>query len=167
MLSLLGIENLIMSDANVLLTLIASNYQLVAETIFPFTAIIICNIIIITTIRNATKNRKGLQSTKEEDAGKRKSQHLTRMLIFASFAYIAVSFPYRLFLVIITLDVYKFEETCHFVHYNLCVALFFCIWTGNFCVNFYLYCLGGGKKYREDAKQVFSELKAYFICNSL
>jgi hypothetical protein len=50
-----------------------------------------------------------LQSNKEEDAGK--FQHLTRMLIFVSFAYIAVSFPYRLFLVIITLDIYKFEDT--------------------------------------------------------
>jgi hypothetical protein len=38
------------------------------------------------------------------------------------------------------------------------------IWYQNYSINFYLYCIGGGRKYRNDVKVVLKELWKRICC---
>jgi hypothetical protein len=42
------------------------------------------------------------------------------------------------------------------LRYNVQLWVVFELWCWNYAVNFYLYCIGGGEKYRRDTKEVLS-----------
>jgi hypothetical protein len=139
--------------------LLITGFQMVFGTILPFVVIFTCNILIIITLRKASKERKKLDASQERRPD---SQHLTRMLIFVSFAYVMLTLPYRLnhfaMKIPAVANMYNFEVVYWRKKYVIQTWTLIIIWLGNYSVNFYLYCLGGGKKYREDARRVIGEI---------
>lgn len=78
------------------------------------------------------------------------------MLIFVSAAYIVTTLPYRLYGPIFDIpaikEMYNMTELYWYLRYAVggfaVMFLFFC----NYGVNFYLYVIGGGARFRKDAK---------------
>jgi hypothetical protein len=81
------------------------------------------------------------------------------MLLMVSAAYVVTSLPYRLYAFVIDMPgvatYYDLSDPYWNVRYTLEIWLVYDIWCCNYAVNFYLYCLGGGKRYREDIKALF------------
>jgi hypothetical protein len=90
----------------------------------------------------------------------KETTYLTRMLILVSIAYVITSIPFRIYDVIIGIpevkDIYaqnmKKDEYWSLRYYCQHFVLLN-IWEMNFGINFYLYCIGGGKKFRNDVKE--------------
>jgi hypothetical protein len=82
------------------------------------------------------------------------------MLIFVSMAYVMTSIPYRLVSLVLLVpqvaNTFDLDNTCDFIIYNLIVISFHGLWAWNYAINFYMYCAGGGKRYRSDIKEVLS-----------
>jgi hypothetical protein len=143
-------------------TQVASTFQLIVGSAAPFAIIVTCNIIIIVTVKGASKARAAM--VKSDSASDQKgTAHLTKMLISVSGAYLLTSLPYRLFFVSLVIPqvAAQFDNsknTCDFMLYNVIVATLFYWWCFNFSVNFYTYCLGGGRKYRQDIKELLANM---------
>jgi hypothetical protein len=163
----LGFENLYYQvDGDPIGTLLASTFQLIFGTILPFAIIITSNIIIITTVRTAARKRLGLQNKMaERDSGRRSSEteYLTRMLVLVSVAYVATSIPYRLYFIILLIpqvsEKFDLSDTCYFILYNVMAFSLHGLWVWNYAINFYMYCAGGGRRYRDDIKYVLGDWK--------
>jgi hypothetical protein len=76
------------------LELLSTTLGMVIGTVIPFVIIAISNLIIIITVKSASKAREKLSGKKAEGS---KNAHMTRMLIFVSVAYAITSLPYRLY----------------------------------------------------------------------
>ena len=137
--------------------LYATAFQLVFGAMLPFTVVITCNVMIIITVKKASKTRLTLQSTTGKE-GKDESQHLMRMLISVSMAYLVTAAPYRLVLIATLIPevaaYFDISNICYFALYNMIVACLYTIWISNHAVNFYMYCLGGGARYKKDLAEV-------------
>ena len=137
------------------LEVLSSTALLVFGTIIPFTIILASNLVIIVTVKKASMERFKLSGRKKTDA---KDAHMTRMLIFVSVAYVITSLPHRLYILILDIpevsNLYRMEETYWNLRYNVQLWATFNLWLFGFAINFYLYCLGGGAKYRKDTKAV-------------
>jgi hypothetical protein len=99
----------------------------------------------------------------------KETSHLTRMLILVSIAYVVTSIPYRLYVVIIGIPAISVLYTMNQEYWKLryygqhfIIAQF---WEMNYGINFYLYCIGGGKKYRNDVKQRLGKALYCFRAN--
>jgi preprotein translocase subunit SecG len=102
------------------LEIISSLSQMIFGTVVPFVLILGCNIIIIVTVKEASKERAQMSSAMGQGQEKRKEeQHLTRMLVFVSIAYVVTSIPYRLFAVFLEIpsvqEMYNMDD----VYWNL------------------------------------------------
>ncbi|XP_064619610.1 uncharacterized protein LOC135483041 [Lineus longissimus] len=139
---------------------ISTSFQLVVGTILPFFIIFTCNILIIITLKQASKARQRLETNQKNV--ELKSQHLTRMLLFVSFAYVITTLPYRLYHLTMKIPVvanlYDLRVLYWRKQYVISVWSLIIVWMFNYSLNFYLYCIGGGRKYRDDAKLVLSRL---------
>ncbi|XP_064620959.1 growth hormone secretagogue receptor type 1-like [Lineus longissimus] len=141
--------------------LVASLFYVLVGTVFPFLIILGSNLVIIVTLRRASKERARLKSSQQKEGpGKhqQETQHLTVMLIFVSVAYIVTSLPYRMYdfsAQIPAVDaMYDMSQVYWRLRYGIGQFAVMNIWFYNFAVNFYLYIIGGGKRYRNDAKEV-------------
>jgi UDP-N-acetylmuramyl pentapeptide phosphotransferase/UDP-N-acetylglucosamine-1-phosphate transferase len=137
--------------------------QMAIGTILPFVIIVFCNIWIIIVLRNASK-KTGKMGVSEEGQKTREKEtaHLTRMLILVSIAYVTTSVPLRMYEIIFALPEVKGHYRMKEEYWQL---RFYCLhliisefWDVNYGINFYLYCLGGGKKYRYDVKRRLGQL---------
>jgi hypothetical protein len=139
------------------LELLVSGLDFFVGTFVPFLIIFVSNFLIIISIRQASKERRLLRSGRGEEV--KDTQYLTRMLLMVSAAYIVTSVPYRLYLFIKDMpgvaSHYNLRDRYWGLRYTIELVLVFDIWCCNYAVNFYLYCLGGGKRYREDLKRLF------------
>ena len=130
-------------------------YHLIFGTLIPFLIIVSCNIGIIITLRHASKQRSqmGVDKRKQKAQEKEKS-HLTRMLILVCFAYVVLSIPARMYDLVMTIpqiqEVYDMSQNYWNTRYMCQYFLIFHFWEWNYGINFYLYIIGGGKKYRTD-----------------
>ncbi|XP_064637901.1 nociceptin receptor-like [Lineus longissimus] len=132
--------------------------QLAVGTVLPFCLIVFCNVWIIVVLRRAShKQGKMGVSEKNRKTREKETTHLTRMLILVSIAYVVTSIPYRLFDIIIGIPEvkghYKMDDEYWRLRLNCQHIVIIAFWNVNYGINFYLYCLGGGKKYRDDVKQ--------------
>ncbi|XP_064629378.1 mu-type opioid receptor-like [Lineus longissimus] len=137
--------------------------QLAFGTILPFCVIVFCNVWIIVVVRNASHERDLMgvgdrgQKTREKE-----TTYLIRMLILVSIAYVLTSIPYRLYDTLIGIPVirvhYNLSEEYWFLRFNSQDFIMLQFWEINYGINFYLYCIGGGKKYRSDVKQRFRQI---------
>jgi hypothetical protein len=137
--------------------------QLAVGTILPFVIIVVCNLWIFIVLRNASKNRDKMGVSKEDQKSRAKeTTYLTKMLILVSIAYVLTSIPYRLYEVILGIPevtaAYNMKEEYWSLRINSTHFILLTIWDMNYAINFYMYCIGGGKKYRNDVKQRVADI---------
>ncbi|XP_064636595.1 cysteinyl leukotriene receptor 1-like [Lineus longissimus] len=134
-------------------------FHLTFGSIAPFAIIIVCNIWIIVTLRAASKDRKAMVAKKVAISQEKDTRHLTRMLLFVCAAYIMTSLPYRMHDLVLTIPVlremYDLTERYWYLRYTTQYYVLLAVWHWNYGINFYLYCIGGGKKYRADVLRLF------------
>ncbi|XP_064622786.1 C-C chemokine receptor type 3-like [Lineus longissimus] len=131
-------------------------YQVLFGTILPFSILIICNTIIIINVRRASKKRKKMDLSKSHR--KSKEPNLTALLLVTSFAYFVCSIPKRIYEAIVPAFIqYDLDDPYWGTRYWLQWWIFTEIWHLNFAINFYVYFLGGGAKFRRDAKEIFTK----------
>ena len=96
------------------------------------------------------------------------AKYLTRMLILVCIAYVACSIPYRMYDVIMSLPImktiYAMNDIYWVMRYGVEYWAILALWYQNYSINFYLYCIGGGRKYRNDVKAVFIDLFVALGC---
>jgi hypothetical protein len=131
-------------------------YQLVIGTAAPFTILIVCNTIIIINVRRAASARKKMDSNLDK---KTKGTNLTVLLLMTSLAYLICSIPKRVGDIFIKYDMSQiYWSTRYWFEWRIFSEL----WSFNFAINFYIYFLGGGRKFRQDSIEVFRR-----FCNPL
>jgi hypothetical protein len=121
-------------------------------------------------VHRANKEREGMQISQSDGKKKRDkdAKYLTRMLILVCIAYVACSIPYRMYDVLMNLPtlkaLYDMEDIYWILRYGVEYWTIIDIWYQNYSINFYLYCIGGGRKYRNDVKAVFRDMFAILGC---
>jgi preprotein translocase subunit SecG len=136
---------------------LGNSSQLAFGTVLPFFIIVVCNVWIIIVLRSASKeSRKMGVSEAGQKAREKETAYLTRMLILVSVVYILMSIPYRLYDVLIALpevkDNYSMKDEYDNLRYYTENFIMLQFWNINYGINFYIYCIGGGRKYRNDVK---------------
>jgi hypothetical protein len=90
------------------------------------------------------------------------THHLTRMLILVCAAYIFTTVPIRLYELScstpVLKDLYDLRDPYWRLRYKSQFYLLLITWQWNNGNNFYLYCVGGGKKYRADVRVLMKKL---------
>ncbi|XP_064639443.1 FMRFamide peptide receptor frpr-18-like [Lineus longissimus] len=137
------------------LEIIITIYQSAVLTVIPFSVILISNILIVFSVRRAATNMNKLGQDNKQ--GSSENKHLTRMLLLVSLAFVLCCAPYTLFEIF-----YKILALVGAVDYSAYWTIRMgvigwgtaAITQANHAVNFYLYVLGGGKKFRTDAINV-------------
>ncbi|XP_064635523.1 delta-type opioid receptor-like [Lineus longissimus] len=157
-----GIELLIVSvPGHPVYEILFTNFQMVFGSIVPAVIIICSNIGIIITMRQASRNRAKMREEQKQDGDKSDNQ-LTRILVVVSVAYFVTTLPYRLFLAAFGIpevaDMYDMKDPFWNILFNTLDHFLFGVWLCNHAVNFYLYCLAGGKRYREDTNMILVKL---------
>jgi hypothetical protein len=141
-----------------------SYFQMIVGTILPFGTIFSSNVLIIITVQHAAENRRKLES-RNVNQKQKETAYLTRMLMFVSFAYVIITLPYRLFHVCMKIpviaEIYDMTDPYWREKYALGAWILHIVWCLNNSLNFYLYCMGGGRRYREDALNVMRALCCY------
>ncbi|XP_064636935.1 mu-type opioid receptor-like [Lineus longissimus] len=145
------------ADAPELETL-GTTAQLAIGTILPFLIIVSCNVWIFKVLHKASKKSSEMGVSKENQKTREKeTAHLSRMLLLVSIAYVLTSIPLRIYDVIIgipeVLAPYRLDEEYWSLRYYCQYFIVEDVWEMNFGINFYLYCIGGGKKFRNDVKE--------------
>jgi hypothetical protein len=164
MLSFVGLEVLIISvPSRPIIEMLTSAFYMIFGTFLPFAVISICNLIIIVTVKQATKKRLKLEQTQSsKHRHERETAYLTRMLISISAAYIMTSLPLRIHYFVMDIpevaSMYDFSNPYWNLRYLLENAILGTLWFTNHAINFYLYIVAGGSKFRNDTKQILWKL---------
>ncbi|XP_064632599.1 uncharacterized protein LOC135490944 [Lineus longissimus] len=148
-------------DVPVAIEKASSLFNIIFGTVVPSVLIFGCNLLIIITVKKAAANRAVFKSNQTVNKDK-DSPNLAAMLLFVSIAYIITTFPYRLFAPIIEIPtfaaMYDMTQPYWRLSYNIGLYVLADLWFCNYAVNFYLYCIGGGKRYRDDTKAVIGQI---------
>jgi hypothetical protein len=144
---------------------VALAYHLGVGTLIPFTVIVICNIWIIATLRNASESRRKMVDEKTKKTQGKETRYLTRMLILVCMAYVITSIPFRTYDLVLLVppiaSTYDMSDPYWKTRYQLQYWILCHLWEWNFAINFYLYCVGGGRKYRNDVKRLFGHVFSF------
>jgi preprotein translocase subunit SecG len=131
-------------------------WTLLIAAVVPFVIILISNIFIIYGVRRAAASRNKMA---DGTGSQSKENHLTRMLILISVAYIILCLPYGVSEVVLSLPEVAAVYDLRYPYWRMRIILINMalseISAANHVVNFYLYILGGGKHYRDDVKHLF------------
>jgi hypothetical protein len=140
-------------------------YHLGFGTLIPFVVIVFCNIWIIVTLRQAKIKRDKMVDEKTKTTQGKETRHLTRMLIVVCVVYVFTSIPFRvydLFLLIPKLqEMYDMKEKYWQLRYLFQYWFLVHFWDWNYAINFYLYCIGGGRKYRAGVIVLFRQISVW------
>ncbi|XP_064637380.1 cysteinyl leukotriene receptor 1-like [Lineus longissimus] len=134
-------------------------YHLGVGSVIPFIIIVICNVFIIATIRAAANKREAMgQDEKGKKSSEKETRYLTRMLVIVCAAYVGLSLPYRLYDLILKIPAIaqQYQEKTNYWRWRRLLEVWTLshIWDWNYAVNFYLYCIGGGKRYRSEVARL-------------
>jgi hypothetical protein len=132
-------------------------YMLVLGTIIPFMILSVSNTIIIVNIRRAAGERMKIMDSGGKQ-GKQKQANeanLTMMLLLTSVAYLFCSCPKRIWETVAGSQ-YDMRSNYWSARYWLEFWFVTELWHSNFAINFYVYFLGGGRKFRNDAKEILT-----------
>jgi hypothetical protein len=81
-----------------------------------------------------------------------------RMLLMVSLAYVFCSIPMRMYYLVLESPalkaVYDFKYRYWFIRYSVEYWTVCMLWQMNYAVNFYMYVIGGGQKFRQDVREV-------------
>jgi predicted ferric reductase len=141
----------------------SSLFNIIMGAVCPFVIIFASNLMIIFTLKRASSERVKLDANESRNLRQQKdTQHLTVMLILVSVAYIVTNLPYRMFDPIIEIKeiaaIYDMSKLYWKLRYSILAFSMGNLWVCNYAVNFYLYCIGGGSRYRNDTKDVIGWL---------
>jgi hypothetical protein len=120
---------------------------LIFGTILPFAVIIISNCIIIFRIKQAARERQKLKQSEKMNG----ERNLTVLLLMTSLAYLVCSSPLRIYN---TLAMYDLNDPYWRARYSFEWWICAEVWHLNFAMNFYIYFLAGGRRFRRDVKSV-------------
>jgi hypothetical protein len=138
-------------------------YNLAIGTVIPLTVIITSNILIIASVKRSAISRSKMAAQSDTEKGRTDERQLTRMLILVSIAYVIFSVPIRTYEIILTIpeivSTYNMNDPYWRLRYNVQFWLLAEMHHMNYAVNFYLYILGGGGKYRRNVKEVFKSCR--------
>jgi arginine exporter protein ArgO len=138
----------------------SSLFNILFGTALPFVIIFGCNLLIIITVKRAARERDKLKSSQVEK--QQKDSHMTAMLLFVSIAYVVTTLPYRLFDPVMEMPelvaMYDMTQQYWRLRYTVSISFVMNLWFCNYAVNFYLYCIGGGRRYWNDTKAVIGQL---------
>jgi hypothetical protein len=141
--------------------LLVSGFQLLVGALLPFLVISGCNITIIITVKLASENRNKMEACQGQRKRK-ESEYLTRMLVLVSVAYVVTSAPFRLYYLIIDVPavskIYDMTNEYWILRFNAQNEFLYDVWCCNYAFNFYLYCVGGGQRYRKDTVEILRGL---------
>ena len=126
-------------------------YNLILGTIAPFSILVISNTIITISIRRAATRRKQMAVVASEKTGK--EPNLTAMLMMTTFFYFLLSSPKRIYDTVY--PQYDLADPYWLARHSLQFIVWDKAWVANFAINFYVYFLGGGRKFRQDVKDIF------------
>ncbi|XP_064651352.1 growth hormone secretagogue receptor type 1-like [Lineus longissimus] len=136
--------------------LMVTGWTLFIAVILPFFTILTSNILIIYGVQRAASARTDMVSVND----KAKENHLTRMLILVSVAYIILCLPDAVNELVFSIPEVSSQYVMSSDYWRTRAVLIG--WTlaqvsaMNHAVNFFLYVLGGGKTYRQDVKKLFT-----------
>jgi hypothetical protein len=131
------------------------SYLLLFGTILPFSTLAVCNTIIIIEVSRAARRRRKMKSEAAVGKhGKTKDANLSGILLMTSLAYLVCSCPKRGYESLAATN-YDENDRAATALYWLGFWIVTELWILNFAVNFYMYFLGGGKKFRQDARHIF------------
>jgi hypothetical protein len=121
-------------------------------------------------VKRASIERAKLKSDKSrEEKQERSQQNMTVLLMFVSMAYVVTTLPYRLYLPVLEMPqmkaIYDMRKQYWKLRYTIGIFATANLWFYNYGVNFYLYCIGGGTRYRDDTKAVIGQLLSRFNCS--
>jgi hypothetical protein len=140
--------------------LICKIFLFFSGTIVPFTLILVSNILIITRVRRAASIRNKMADHSHITHSSVEDKHLTRMLIFVSLAYFILCTPPALYELLFSIPqvkaVYDFRDIYWLFRANIIHWTMITLAKMNHAVNFYLYILAGGRKFREDARKILT-----------
>ncbi|XP_064624468.1 galanin receptor type 2-like [Lineus longissimus] len=155
---------IITSPGHPALEVFSSWFQMLAGTILPFVIISTSNVFIIVTIHHASQERSKMEYGDNEKRG-RETVYLTRMLIFISLAYIILSVPYRWYTLGTKIPsiskLYNMSRVSSRKQFMMGALSASILWSFNYAINFFLYCVGGGAKYRRETVFI---LRRIFFC---
>jgi hypothetical protein len=138
---------------------LSSMFNIIVGAVLPFVVILGCNVVIIYHIKSASRERAKLGKHTERE---QKDHYITAMLAFVSAAYIITTLPYRLFSPVLKIPqvaaIYDLSQRYWRLRFGISGFSVINIWFCNHAVNFYLYCIGGGRKYRNDTKELIHQL---------
>jgi hypothetical protein len=134
-------------------------YHLGVGSVIPFVVIVFCNFCIITTIRAAAEKRGTMgQDEKSKKNMEKETSYLTRMLVIVCIAYACLSIPYRLydFMLMIPAIGNRYDKASNYWHWRYLFETWVLlhVWDWNYGINFYLYCIGGGRRYRSEVARM-------------
>jgi hypothetical protein len=132
--------------------------QLCFGSVLPFFIIVCCNIIIVITVWKSS----GAKLTSQKSVGldrEKETRYMTKMLISVSAAYILMTMPLRIYDLSMgllqKLHLYDLNDPYSKLLYVAQLKMLGVLWYFNFAINFYMYLLGGGKKYRAEVVALF------------
>ena len=128
-------------------------FQLLFGAVIPTTTIAVSNIGIAFTVRRASQNRAKMSASHSKEGDKKENQ-LTAMLAVVSVVYLVTTTPHKLYITLSQLSAWNLLEKLNINTQFLTIYLVYDLWMCNYAVNFYLYCLAGGKGYRKDARTI-------------
>jgi hypothetical protein len=137
------------------LNMVVTVYHLTVNGVLPFSVILICNVLILISVKRAASDRRKMAKDENESG----NTHITRMLVLVSIAFVILCSPYLIFEVLVTIpDVtseYNFANIYWLLRFNVIFWTMGAFAESNHAINFYLYVLGG-KKFRNDARKVLT-----------
>jgi hypothetical protein len=136
------------------------SYLLLLGTLIPFSTLFVCNTVIIIEVNRAARRRKKMKLDAAGKSGQTKDANLTGMLLMASLAYLVCSCPKRGYEAVAATDFDENDRATTAVYW-LGFHIVSDVWILNFAVNFYMYFLGGGKKFRQDARDIFRRCRCF------
>jgi hypothetical protein len=134
-------------------------YELIMGAVLPFSLIAGGNAAIIISVRRAANQRKEMSAADMTSQKSRlQERSITKMLLFVSFAFLICQFPYRVYHTMFEIPgvMTMYDKNSYYWNTRslLQKIVFTELFMASFAINFYLYFLGGGQKFRQDTKRM-------------
>jgi hypothetical protein len=135
-------------------------YELVFGAVLPLTLITGGNMAIIVAVRRAAHDRKSMTSDMtSRNCEVHEGRNITKMLILVSVAFLICTVPLRVYELLLSMPgvLTKYDSASKYWQNRKILEkwVYTEFFKSNFAVNFYLYFLGGGRKFRREVLDLF------------
>ena len=106
-------------------------------------------------------SKNSFKSNIDDDKQKVQTRQLAKMALFASIAFIILTVPNGVWRIYhVYFPVKLSDGNIRYLKFFVVHKLLNLGWILNASVNFYVYCLGGGKAFRKDAKRLLASCRS-------